>query len=64
MKKNDIQLSTLQFIKSVIDKYEKKRKILEFYKTHRKCNDYIEYLSYESYISIKMNEKYEEILND
>ena len=47
----------------MINKYEEKRKILEFCKTHRECNDYTEYLSYESYISIKMNKKHEEILN-
>ena len=64
MKKNDIQLSILQFIKSVINKYKEKRKILEFYKTHRECNDYTEHPSYESYISIRINEEHEEILND
>ena len=48
----------------MINKYEEKKKILEFCKTHRECNDYAEYLSCESYISIKMNEEYEEILNN
>ena len=64
MKKDDIQLSILQFIKSAIDKYKEKKKILEFYKIHQEYNDYAEYLSCESYISIETNEEYEEILND
>ena len=64
MKKDDIQLSILQFIKSAIDKYKEKKKILEFYKIHQEYNNYIEYLSYRSYISIKMNDEYEKILND
>ena len=64
MKKDNIQSFAFQFIKLIIDKYKKKNKILEFCRIHRECNDYIEYLNYELYISMNMNEKYEEILND
>ena len=64
MKENDIQLLTLQFIKSMTNKYKEKKKILEFCKTHRECNDYTKHLSCELYISTRINEKYEEILND
>ena len=64
MKKDDIQLSIFQFIKSMINNYKEKRKILRFYKIYWEYNDYIEYLSYELYILIEINEKYEEILND
>ena len=64
MKKDNIQLLTLQFIKSMINKYEEKRKILEFYKTHREYNDYAKCLKCGSYISTKTNEEHEEILND
>ena len=48
----------------MIDKYKEKNKILEFYKIYWECNNYIEYLNYESYISISMNKEYEEILNN
>ena len=34
MKKDDIQLSIFQFIKSMINKYKEKRKILRFYKIY------------------------------
>ena len=64
VEEDDVQLSTLQFIKSATDKYGEKGKILGFCKTHRECNGYAGRLGCGSYISTGTDEEHEEILDD